>query len=121
STNKEATSVVIMSLVWSFLPWNALLTWIIGVYNRLSSEWDALSDMVKIKLRNDLIVSIEMRLKSEGRVKGASEWPFNNQQLVENDFLLWRPPILCDLDRTLESDGDDRSLHMTSSPQLSLL
>ena len=60
---------------------------ITGAYNRLCAEWDALTEPVKQKLRDDLIASIQARLKAEGRSRVANERPFDDQRDLERDFL----------------------------------
>src|SRR5262249_37017082 len=81
-------------------------------------EWDALSDAVKTKLQSDLVTSIETRLKAEGNLKVASERPFNDQRQIEDEFLLWKPPILRRAAGSDDDSDDNRplDLHLTPSP-----
>jgi hypothetical protein len=67
---------------------------VLGVFMRLSAEWDALSASVQRKLITDLQAAIRARQTLDGSVKVANERPFNDQAGAEEDFLSWKPPLL---------------------------
>jgi hypothetical protein len=92
-----------------------LINVMIGTYNRLSAEWDALSLPVQKKLKDELVAAIKARQELEGNVKVANERPFNDQRRLEGDFLKWNPPHLQQL-RSAAQANDPTWLDLRYSP-----